>query len=112
VVDSFSPTRREAAMLKEGVSHHGHQRVAVKPPESSLEVIKTEFLFHLLVGLFAHPGGLDGCGAVRSVAAGRRRFGCEGPRTRWHPPLGSVRQLSSVQIASVRMVSAEIDSTR
>jgi len=47
-------------MLKEGVRDHGHERVSVKAlPGSSLEVIETEFFFHLLVGLFANPSCLD-----------------------------------------------------
>ena len=47
-------------MLKEGVCHHGHERVSVKAlPGSALEVIETEFFFHLLVGLLANPTCLD-----------------------------------------------------
>ena len=48
-------------MLEEGISDHGHKRVTVKAvPGSSLEVIKTEFFFHLLVSLLANPSRLDG----------------------------------------------------
>ena len=48
-------------MLEEGVSDHRHERVTVKAlPGSSLEVIETEFFFHLLVSLLADPPRLDG----------------------------------------------------
>ena len=47
-------------MLKEGERDHYHERMAVKAlPGSSLEVIETEFFFHLLVGLLANPSCLD-----------------------------------------------------
>ena len=47
-------------MLEEGVSDHRHERMTVKAlPGPSLEVIETEFLFHLLVGLLANPSCLD-----------------------------------------------------
>ena len=47
-------------MLKEGVRDHYHERVSVQAlPGSSLEVIETEFFFHLLVGLFANPSRFD-----------------------------------------------------
>ena len=47
-------------MLEECVSDHGHERVTTEAlPRSSLEVIKPEFLFHLLMGLFANPSGFD-----------------------------------------------------
>ena len=37
-------------MLKEGVRDHYHERVSVQAlPGPSLEVIETEFFFHLLV---------------------------------------------------------------
>ena len=50
-------------MLQEGVGDHGHQRVTMKTlPGSSLEVIKPEFLFQLLMRLFANPSCLDGGG--------------------------------------------------
>ena len=43
-------------MLEEGVSDHRHERMTVKAlPGPSLEVVKTEFFFHLLVSLLAHP---------------------------------------------------------
>jgi hypothetical protein len=46
-------------VLKEGVSDHGHECVTMKAlPRSSFEVIKSEFLFQLLMGLFANPSGL------------------------------------------------------
>jgi hypothetical protein len=47
-------------MLEEGVSDHGHQCVTVQAlPGSSLEVIKSEFFFQLLMGLLANPSRLD-----------------------------------------------------
>jgi hypothetical protein len=47
-------------MLEEGVSDHRHKCMAVKAlPGSSLEVIKTEFFFHLLVSLLANPSRLN-----------------------------------------------------
>ena len=50
-------------MLKEGERDHCHERMAVKAlPGSALEVIETEFFFHLLVGLLANPSRLDGGG--------------------------------------------------
>ena len=43
-------------MLEEGVSAHRHKRMTVKTvPGSSLEVVKTEFFFHVLVSLLANP---------------------------------------------------------
>ena len=43
-------------MLEEGVGDHRHERVTVKAlPASSLQVIEAEFLFELLMGLFADP---------------------------------------------------------
>ena len=48
-------------MLEEGVGDHRHERMTVKAlPGSSLEVIKTEFFFQLLVSLLANPSRLDG----------------------------------------------------
>ena len=48
-------------MLEEGVSDHRHERMTVKAlPRSSLEVVKTEFFFQLLVSLLANPTRLDG----------------------------------------------------
>ena len=48
-------------MLEEGVRDHRHERMTVKAlPGSSLEVVKTEFFFHLLVSLLANPTRLDG----------------------------------------------------
>ena len=60
-------------MLQEGVGDHGHQRVTMKTlPGSSLEVIKPEFLFQLLMRLFAIHRALMAAASVRrSVAAGR-----------------------------------------
>jgi len=53
----------EATVLQEGVGDQGHQRVTMKAlPGSPLEVIKPEFLFQLLMRLFAKPSCLDGGG--------------------------------------------------
>jgi hypothetical protein len=50
-------------MLQEGLGDHGHQCVTMKTlPGSSLEVIKSEFFFQLLMRLFANPSCLDGGG--------------------------------------------------
>ena len=50
----------KAAMLEEGVGDHCHKCVTVKTlPGSSFEVIEAEFLFELLMGLFANPARLD-----------------------------------------------------
>ena len=47
-------------MLEEGVGDHCHERMTMKAgPRSSLEVIKAEFLFQLLMGLLADPSRLD-----------------------------------------------------
>ena len=48
-------------MLEESVSDHRHEGMTVQTlPGSSLEVVKTEFFFHLLVSLLANPSRLDG----------------------------------------------------
>jgi hypothetical protein len=59
----FFPSRLcETAMLEECVSDHGHERMTMKAlPGSSLEVVKSEFLFQLLMGLFANPSSFDRC---------------------------------------------------
>ena len=47
-------------MLEECVSDHGHECMTMEAlPGSSLEVIKPEFLFQLLIGLFANPSRFD-----------------------------------------------------
>ena len=59
----FSPRLSEPLRLQEGVGHHRHQGVAVKPgPGSSFEVIEAEFLLELLMRLFANPARLDPTG--------------------------------------------------
>jgi len=59
-------------MLEEGVGDHRHERMTVKAlPGSSLEVVKTEFFFHLLVSLLANPTRLDG--GCQGVQVGVRR---------------------------------------
>ena len=48
-------------MLEEGVSNHRHERMTMEAlPRPALEVVETEFLFQLLVGLLANPSRLDG----------------------------------------------------
>ena len=47
-------------MLEEGVGDHCHERMTMKAgPRSSLEVVETEFLFQLPMGLLADPSRLD-----------------------------------------------------
>jgi hypothetical protein len=59
----FQPRLCEATVLQEGVGNQGHQRVTMKAlPGSPLEVIKPEFLFQLLMRLFANLSCLDGGG--------------------------------------------------
>src|SRR6266516_4378677 len=56
-------------MLKEGEGDHGHERMPLKAlPGSSFEVIKAEFLFQLLMTLFANPSRLDGGGGGANLA--------------------------------------------
>ena len=66
-------------MLQGGVVQHGHQRLPVQPrPGSTLEVVKVEFLLHLLVSPLAQPARLDG--ARQATQAGvRRQVGPVGP---------------------------------
>ena len=47
-------------MLEERVGDHGHECMAMKAvPRPSLEVVETEFLLQLLMGLLADPSRLD-----------------------------------------------------
>jgi hypothetical protein len=47
-------------MLEKCVSHHAHQRMAVKTlPRSSLIVIETKLFLQLLLGVLTDPSGLD-----------------------------------------------------
>ena len=57
----FFPSRcLEAAGLEEGVGDHCHEGMTMEAlPRSSLEVIKPEFFFQLLMGLFANPSRFD-----------------------------------------------------
>ncbi|MGY4230620.1 hypothetical protein ACVMIH_007981 [Bradyrhizobium sp. USDA 4503] len=58
-------------MLQEGLGDHGHQRVAMKTlPGPSLEVIKFEFFFQLLMAQI-HRALMVAASVRRSVAAGR-----------------------------------------
>jgi hypothetical protein len=71
-VDSFFPSRLgETAVLEDCVSDHGHERMTVEAlPGSSLEVIKPQFFFQLLMGLFANPSRFNrGSYVRRSVLA-------------------------------------------
>src|SRR5215510_581542 len=69
----------EPAMLEEGVSDHRHKRMTVKAlPGSSLEVVKTEFFFNLLVSLLANPTRLDG-GCQGAQVGLRRQIGSSLP---------------------------------
>jgi hypothetical protein len=57
----FPPRLCEATMLQEGVGDHCHESVTMKTlPGSPFKVIKPEFLFQLVMGLFANPSCLDG----------------------------------------------------
>ena len=68
----FPPRRCEATVLEEGISDHCHERVTVQAlPGPSLEVVKTEFFFHLLVSLLADPTRLDG--GCQGAQVGLRR---------------------------------------
>ena len=60
-------------MLEVEEGDHAHEGVAMQAaPRSTLEVIKTKFLFELLMGLLAQPPRLDGRRErLRVVAAGR-----------------------------------------
>src|SRR5262245_61110832 len=62
-------------MLEESVSDHRHERMTMQTlPGSSLEVVKTEFFFHLLVSLLANPSRLDG-GCEGAQVSLRRQIG-------------------------------------
>jgi hypothetical protein len=60
-------------MLEEGVSDHRHERVTVKVlPGSALEVIETEFFFHLLMACSQiHRALMVAASVRRLVSAGR-----------------------------------------
>ena len=56
----FPPRLCETAMLEERVSDHGHEGMSTEAlPGSSFEVIEPEFLFQLLMCLFANPPRFD-----------------------------------------------------
>ena len=56
----FPPRLCETAMLEECVGDHGHERMSMEAlPGSSFEVIEPEFLFQLLMCLFANPSRFD-----------------------------------------------------
>ena len=67
----FFRTLPAKTMLEEGVGDHRHQRMTVKVlPGLALEVVEAEFLFHLLMGVFADPLRLDGVSQCAQVGAG------------------------------------------
>src|SRR5664279_5937896 len=71
----FPPRLCETAMLEECVSDHCHERMSMEAlPGSSLEVIKPEFVFQLLMSLFANPSGFD-CGSQRTQIRLGRQIG-------------------------------------
>src|SRR3954469_11898818 len=75
---SFSPPPRrpQGPVLRVGEGNAGHQRVPVQAgPGPALEVAEAEFLFELLVRLFANPARLDGGG--QGTQRGPRRQVCE-----------------------------------
>jgi hypothetical protein len=54
------PPRMCEAAVQECASDHGHKGMTMEAlPGSSFEVIEPEFLFQLLVGLFANPSRFD-----------------------------------------------------
>ena len=56
----FPPRLCETTVLEECVGDHGHEGMTMQAlPGSSLEVIEPEFLFQLLMGLFANPSRFD-----------------------------------------------------
>ena len=68
----FPPRLCETAMLEECVGDHGHECMTMEAlPGSSLEVVKTEFFFRLLVSLLANPTRLDG--GCQGAQVGLRR---------------------------------------
>src|SRR5262245_46136877 len=93
-------------MLEESVSDHRHERMTMQTlPGSSLEVVKTEFFFHLLVSLLAccWPLSLIRCGgpsATRTRAAAKRALSF---------PFVPVRQLMVRHLALASISSAGID---
>src|ERR1700730_778268 len=80
-------------MLEEGVSDHRHERMTVKAlPGPSLEVVKTEFFFHLLADPTRALSGADQS-RHNLVSGGSKdpnhdaamRIGSEAPKRRTHP---------------------------
>ena len=62
-------------MLEEGICDHRHERMTMQAlPRAALEVVKTEFFFHLLVSLLANPTRLDG-GCQGAQVCLRRQVG-------------------------------------
>ena len=60
-------------MLQEGVGDHRHEGMPVQAvPGSSLEVVETEFLLELLMGLFTNPSALIVAARSRSLILGER----------------------------------------
>jgi hypothetical protein len=88
-VDSFFPPRlREAAMLEECVSDHGHERMTMKAlPASSLKVIKPEFRFQLT---FCHSALASTSSAALDNTSGMCRL-----RGRPRPATGQINLIST-----------------
>jgi hypothetical protein len=60
-VDSFFPSRCQAAMLEKRIGSHRHERMTMQAlPGPSFEVVETKLFLQLLVRLFADPSRLDG----------------------------------------------------
>ena len=56
----FSTHRAQAVMLQEREGQHREQRMVMQAqPAAPFEVIEAEFFLQLLMGLLAHPPGLD-----------------------------------------------------
>src|ERR1700740_3374357 len=69
----FPPRLFETTILKEGEGDHRHERVPVEAlPGSSLEVVETELLLQLLVGLLADPSCLDRRRQAAQICPGRQ----------------------------------------
>jgi hypothetical protein len=58
----FSACLCETAMLEECVSGHGHERVTMEGLRIVPRSDQPEFLFQLLMSLFANPSGFDRVG--------------------------------------------------
>ncbi len=69
----------EATVLQEGIGDHRHERMAVKTlPGAALEVVEAEFLFHLLMRLFAFPQISSNLPGIRSRVESASVCGLDG----------------------------------